>query len=106
MNNNSKLDKQLNCSLSYKLIYNTATVQLYDDVITFYDHADLGVDDDRSSATFIGDDSTEDFQRFEEECTTVVAAGRDPGRIEGTASDAGGRGKRASNQGCEQYFKG
>ena len=72
MNNNSKLDKQLNCSLSYKLIYNTATVQLYDDVFMFYDNADLGVDDDRSSATFIGDDSTEDCQRFEEEPTTVT----------------------------------
>ena len=79
---------------------------MYDDVFTFYDHADLGVDDDQSSATFISDDSTEDCQRFEEERTTVVAAGRDPGRIEGAASDAGGRGKRARNQGCERYFKG
>ena len=31
--------------------YNTATVQFYNDVFTLYDRADVGIVDDRSSAT-------------------------------------------------------
>ena len=42
---------QFNCPLSYKLIYHTATVQLYDAaVFTLLPRTDLAVDD-RSSAT-------------------------------------------------------